>query len=261
MKTILLSTFLIVATYGSLQAQTNAQDWTMSDCSSNSHTLFNYLDNEEVVIMEFAMGCGSCTYAAGYILDIRDQFNAIYPGKVNAFYMDYWSGHTCSNVNAVVPSYPFDAGFVGSGCLTEKNYYVSGSPMPAIVIVAGSNHLVIYEKNNFAAGDTTNIYNAIDNFFNTVGINKVEKNKNSAVLFPNPSNGQVNISVDWSQSENAAITVYDYTGREVMSANNYALVAGEQQFALNLSGLSNGNYIVKIQSQNEVLNLSLTINQ
>lgn len=260
MKTILLSTLILTASFGKLEAQTNAQDWTMSDCSSNSHTLFNYLDNEEVVIMEFAMGCGSCTNAAGYILDIRDQYNAIYPGRVNAFYMDYWSGHTCSNVNAVVPSYPFDAGFVGSGCVTQKNYYVSGSPMPAIVIVAGSGHLVIYEKNNFAVGDTTNISNAIANFFNSVGINDVEENKNSAVVFPNPSNGQVSLNIDWNQSENVAITVYDYVGKEVMAAKNYSVVSGKQQIDLNLPGISNGNYIVKIQSANEVLNLSLIIN-
>lgn len=257
MKIILLSV-LLFSGITILKSQSIAADWTLFDCAGNSHTLFTYLDNEEVVVMEFGMGCSSCTEAGDYLMGIKDQFAISNPGKVKVFYMDYWTGNNCATeVVPITDTIAFDAGF--DHCGVQKNYYMTGTPMPAIVIVGGSNHLVLYEKNSFTPSDTTAIADVIINFFNTIGINQLETEKNTAKIFPNPSNGSPTIQLNWNQNEMINFVVFDLLGNEVLQLNNYALVKGEQEIKLSLSNLTQGNYILKIQSAKQILNLPLII--
>ena len=256
-KTLVLLLFLF-AFIRATNAQTTAADWTLIDCKSDTYNLFSYLDAEDVVIMEFGMGCSSCSNAGTYLLNIKNQFEITHPGKVKVFYMDYWSGNFCAtSVTPITDTMAFDAGF--EHCNPEKTYYMTGSPMPGVVIAAGSNHLVIYEKNNFFTGDTTEIKDSITNFFNTVGLNEIESNSNNAILFPNPSNGQLNINLNWNNNENGAIKIYSLLGEEILNLTTFSLVKGNQELILPFLNLTDGNYILSMQSIKQSLNLPLTI--
>ena len=215
-------------------AQTTAQDWTLTDCNSVSHTLFTYLDAEEVVVMEFGMGCGSCYTAANGLYILKLKYAADQPGKVNFFYLDYWAGNTCvGEVNPVLATSPLDAGFIN--CQPQLSYYMSGSPMPAVVIVAGSNHAVIYEKSSFAYSDTTNMITVIDNFFASVGINDV--NDDSKIkMYPNPATNSLTIE-NASQSQ---FSVYDAAGKLIYSA-----MINDEVWTLNTDFLPAGIYVTE----------------
>ena len=76
----LTTTFLSYA-----NAQT-AMDFNMTDCNDTMHHLFaDYLDNEEVVIMEFFMECPSCVLASQSLSPMFNGLAIQYPGKVNFF--------------------------------------------------------------------------------------------------------------------------------------------------------------------------------
>lgn len=191
--------------------QTIAPDWSLTDCNGTPHQLYAYLNNEEVVIMEFAMGCAGCTDAAPPLIGKRNTYAITHPGKVKAMYMDYWAGNDCAtDILPVAGSYDFDGIF--GHCNTEKSYYFgSNSPMPGIVVAAGSQHKVIYQQMSFAAADTVAIGQAIDSFFMAVSIPETLQANNQLLVYPDPA--QDDLSVQTSGA--AYLAVMDITGKQV----------------------------------------------
>lgn len=238
--------------------QTTAADWTKTDCASINHTLYNYLNNEEVVIMEFAMGCGSCTDAATYLLNSKDKYAISHPGKVHVFYMDYWPGNDCAT--AIIPTtspYAFDATF--DHCSTEKDYYFLGSsPMPGIAIAAGSFHQIIYQSNNFAIDDTLLIEQAITDFFATASVNENE-NSNSLAISPNPSSGEITLHFNNAENQKTKILLFNIQGQLIAELFNEELQTGETLKKIDLSHLSQGIYYIRKINEKESINKKIII--
>ncbi|MFI5204993.1 MAG: hypothetical protein ACHQF2_10895, partial [Flavobacteriales bacterium] len=142
-KTLFLIIFPVVF-YTSGNAQTVAQDWTKTDCSGNPHSLFaDYLNNYKVVLMEFGMACSTCGLAGQYFQQLRDQYAISNPGEFYYFYMDYWAPNDCApEISTFLTTYSLTPDVTIDHCLPEMTYYMSGSPMPGYVIVAGPYYAV-----------------------------------------------------------------------------------------------------------------------
>jgi hypothetical protein len=68
-------------------------------------------------------------------------------------------------------------------------------------------------------------------------------------IFPNPSNGNLNIRWNQQETGNAAVVITDVTGREVYTSNiNMTTATGNA--AINVANLNNGVYIVKVTGAN-----------
>lgn len=239
-KSILLALlFSFISTKGFNQG--TAPNWTVDDCSAVSHSLYNYLDSQEVVVMEFAMGCGSCTQAAGYLMNLKSQYAVSHPGKVNWFYMDYWASNNCTNVIATAAPYAFDAVF--AGCMPQKNdYYPSISPMPAIVIAAGNYHTVIYQSLTWYNADTALIKAAIDQFFVTVGMEN--GNDKDILLYPNPAKEKLFVNV--ASNVVSDVEVFDIYGKSIHA--DYK-IEGEM-IVVDIEHLPAGKYVLVVKGSN-----------
>lgn len=236
-----------------------AVDWTKTDCASISHTLYSYLDSEEVVIMEFAMGCSSCTDAATYLLNTKDKYAVSNPGKVNVFYMDYWPGNDCAVEIAPVTSiFAFDGVF--EHCLPEKNYYFtsSSSPMPGIVVAAGSFHQVIYQNNSFADDDTLLIEQAITTFFATASVEENSLNF-STTISPNPSSGEFLLNFKNNGIQKTKISLYNLNGQLITEILNETLQTGESKIKMDLSRYPKGMYYINISNEKESVNKKIIL--
>jgi Secretion system C-terminal sorting domain/Bacterial Ig domain len=75
---------------------------------------------------------------------------------------------------------------------------------------------------------------------------------NSIEVYPNPSNGLVNVSV----SEDATVQVLDLNGKLVVFQSN---VKANEKSEINVSALSNGVYVIKISNDNFVSTKKLVI--
>ncbi len=81
----------------------------------------------------------------------------------------------------------------------------------------------------------------------TEGVNNVKSYVSTLTAFPNPSNGRVNIQWNETANEVANVTVTDITGK-VIFKTSINMNEGTGTSLLDLSGLTNGVYIVSIKS-------------
>lgn len=87
-----------------------------------------------------------------------------------------------------------------------------------------------------------------------VGINETEFNSNSTIIYPNPTQGKSELSINAEQEGDIQITINDITGKEVLHiGNNYP--KGNHKFQLN--GLKQGMYLVNIKSETHSYSLKL----
>ncbi len=248
MKKILLITGILVSTLSLTTAQvTTAQDFTMSACDATTHSLFaDHLDNEEVVIMEFFMTCASCASAASKLSPLQTGLGTQYPGMTNFWVLAYTNSYSCATVtswkNTNAPNaLAFDSGAV------QVAYY-GGFGMPTTVVVAGSQHQVIYNSNTDGApGDTAAIHAAIDNFFNTMGVEEVNNNLKFSA-YPNPTVNQLNVELSLISSSQVQMEMVDMMGIVIKEISNDNLSEGTHKFLIETNDLANGIYFIRINS-------------
>lgn len=122
----------------------------------------------------------------------------------------------------------------------------------------GSEEVIM--KFNFITGFGNIIH--LDNINTGVRLVSTKEAELSAkvTLYPNPASDVAKLNIDATSSLKANIGVYDVLGKLVYSvANNYQLSQGFNQVELQLSNLSSGRYIVRINSDSGSKNLPLTV--
>lgn len=84
-------------------------------------------------------------------------------------------------------------------------------------------------------------------YTSAVGVSEYSKNNANLSVFPNPSNGDVNIKFNASK-EKSKIEVFDIQGRLVLE-NDEDREIGLNKTKLNLEDLSSGIYIVRVENK------------
>jgi hypothetical protein len=72
--------------------------------------------------------------------------------------------------------------------------------------------------------------------------------ENNLVIYPNPTNGNVNVSFNSVDGETASVTVTDINGRLVKMENLGKLYSGQGNYSFETNDLSAGMYIVNVSS-------------
>lgn len=80
------------------------------------------------------------------------------------------------------------------------------------------------------------------------------KSENSISVYPNPSNGIFQLSIDNTQLEKGALEIYNLFGERVYSASNI-----KQQMQIDLSAFSKGIYFVKINSGDKIYSKKIVV--
>ena len=148
--------------------------------------------------------------------------------NANEYVWDYGDGSALSAV--INPTHVYDAVGTYTVCLTAKN---EGSPA----------------TDDEACKDVT-ITNVVS------GIADVELN-NALDIFPTPSSGMINIDIRSNEFRNATVEVFNLVGKRVMEPTAFNIANGV--LSLDLSDLSNGQYMVKVQTANAVTARQITL--
>lgn len=92
------------------------------------------------------------------------------------------------------------------------------------------------------------------------GISSTEKGAENYTVYPNPASGRINISFYIDNATEAGIELYDMQGRKLKTLRAPALVqAGQQQFSFDISGLPQGYYFCRLQTNEGMLTRKLSL--
>lgn len=258
MKRIAALSFLIVMLtfVGSAFAQpTEAQDFTLNDCSGTEHNLFSKLDNGDVVIMEFAMTCGACSNVRKKLATIESKFASTHPGKLHVYLMAYSNSYTCGNMQSWLSSNNITT-TVFTGTKSIMDYY-GPFGMPTTVVVGGKDRKVLYIDT-----DGSPNYNAIEAAISqvlTAASVPDHYPKKSITVIPNPSSTRSTLAVVCEKEFDAEVVIFNSTGVKVQSVFSGRFTKGSNDLEIVTDILTNGTYYIHVTRDGKTDIVPLTV--
>lgn len=240
MKKILMIIIAILTTLGLAYAQTTATDFTTNDCNGTSHSLFDELDNGNVIVISWVMPCGPCETHSIPAYSAVQSFATSHPGRVHFYIADDTISTACATLNNFANNMMPISTIFSSSDVNWTNYGAYG--MPKVVVLGGGDHHIYYNKNddkiNFP-GVQTAISEALSA---PLGIEQMVENNFQISSYPNPVNNILNVSYTKDQLEIITFSIIDVIGKIVIQEK-------ELTTSIDVSSLNNGNYFLKVSSE------------
>lgn len=147
--------------------------------------------------------------------------------KIGTFYM------------GAIPTKSTSSGYETTDTYNPFEIDASQSPSGKPIAIAGAIAVVNHVPRRLPS--------SIDGLGNRA--NSQPENTILAYNYPNPFNPKTNIVVKLDRSSPVDITIYDITGRHVVTLHNGVLSDGNHDFIFDASGLSSGIYIVQLNTK------------
>lgn len=112
-----------------------------------------------------------------------------------------------------------------------------------------------------ASTNANNFYLDDVNIEGVVGLSEIASTTDILSIYPNPISNTSTIKFNNIAESNTKITLVDIVGKEVAVISDSMLSSGIHEFELNSENLSNGMYIVKIQSNNNLFLQKVAVNK
>ena len=258
MKNKLLLGFAFVLGSLTLNAQTNATQFSGLDCNGNNVDVFADLNAGKAVVLFFFMpNCGSCPPPATKVQTMANNVMNTYPGMVKGYAFPYNNSATCSTAQAWVTNNnlnfyaPIDSG-------AAQVAYYGGFGMPTVVLLGGLDHRVMFVTQSFVTSDTTTMRDSILNLFAT-GVNTLPAAISSVNTFPNPANSSVTAEINLLKSSTVTMQVVNVLGEVTETVYTGETPAGTLRKEISTAAYAEGNYFLRITSDGEVTNQSFTV--
>lgn len=84
---------------------------------------------------------------------------------------------------------------------------------------------------------------------------------NSVIVFPNPTDGAVQIQFQIKQDADVDVSISDEVGRRIQTILNEKMPAGKYKYSANLDRLSDGVYVLTVVTEHEVLHSKIVVNK
>ena len=245
MKTLsILVGFFFLSLNFQAKAQT-ATNFNEEDCEGVFHSLFNELDEGKVIVIAWVMPCFSCSYYGSGAYDAVQTFTETHPGKVEFYLTDDYANTSCSSISnwGTTNSMENHIAF-SSSAINMSDYGTDG--MPKVVVLAGNDHTVLYNKNNGSI-NYDDVLEAITTGLNSVGLNDNETVNYTLAVFPNPNNGL--FSIEFQAQENTKLEVFTVLGEKVVDVNIEGCTPNQKnKIEIDLSNQAQGLYLVNLSN-------------
>ena len=238
-------------------AQT-ATNFTEDDCEGNSHTLFEELDEGKIIVIEWVMPCGSCSYFGGTAYDAVQSFSESHPGLVEFYLTDDYANTSCSSISSWGNTNNMENHTAfSSSAINMSDYGTDG--MPKVVVLAGSTHQVYYNENNGSISEN-GVTEAINTAINSVAINELGKTLKTLNTYPNPSKGTISVEFTIEDNTNSSLDVFTVLGEKLSSINLVNYNSNEEiKIDLDLSGQAKGMYLIYLNDSENKQSKMITL--
>lgn len=258
MATKFLPALLLLLSVSVTKAQT-AQDFTANDCGGISHHLFSVLDSGKIVVICFVMPCASCIGPAQAANTTVQEFATTHPGQVRFYLADDFANTPCGTL----VSWANNNGMSGVTCfsnqgVTEAPYGPDG--MPKTVVLGGTDHKVHFVENGGL--NTTNLKAAINSAILLSSVPEIETKADFQLeVYPNPATDHISVQYVLTESTPLSFEVYNLLGVQVKQLTVETQAPGEQTAAIDLSGLEEGIYFLKMKGGEISQTIKFTVTQ
>ena len=238
---------LVLLSFNFYNAQT-AKNFNRMDCNGTMQNLFTDLNSGKAVILEFFMtSCTSCPIAGAKLESMKANLLTQYPGKIKSYSIGFTDSYSCATVKNWVTTNGFTSIPMDSGA-TQVAYY-GGFGMPTIVILGGgTTHTILGTPYvGFTTSDTTTMVNDIRNFLNTAaGVKELPLTISELHVFPNPAKEIVNLKINLKESTNLNVQILNVTGQLISTVINEKVSEGVFLKSFKTDDFSEGNYLIRI---------------
>jgi len=250
MKKLVLTTVIALFLGATISVAQNAVNFSVNDCNGVSHTLFEELDSNKVIVLCWVMPCGTCTAPALSAYTEVQNYNISHPNKVYYYLIDDFANTSCSTLTNWANSNGLDS---PSAIFSNANIKMSdygSSGMPKIVVVGNASHTVYFNQNN-----SLNIVNFNNAIIEAIGIQSavpdITYNDFKVALFPNPViNGLSVLSYQLDNSTDVKVELYDAQGNKLSCLLDEPQASGKHDLVINTATFSRGIYFAKVKTNN-----------
>lgn len=243
---LLISMLLIIAI--STFAQSTATDFTVADCSGNSHNLFSELNAGKVVVICWVMPCSSCISPARAAYDAVQSFASSNPGHVVFYLADDIANTQCStlaswgNNNAMPNAIKFS-----NTAVNPADYGNVG--MPKIVILGGWNHTVFYNEDD--GNNTAGIQPAISQALSAANIEEDFSLASEFNLIPNTIQNYTKLIYTLKENSSINIDVINIIGKKIRTISLKNQTSGKHETIMDVQTLNDGIYFLSLNAGNK----------
>tara|TARA_B100000683_G_C12358380_1_gene502025 strand:+ start:48 stop:878 length:831 start_codon:yes stop_codon:yes gene_type:complete len=253
---------------GTFSVGQTVSDFTVTDVHGNTHTLSSITASGQWVLIDFFFyTCPLCQSTVPFFSELHQKYGcnegdlfciSIATGDSDAQVLAFENQYSISSGHSPAPA---ASGNEGGGDAVIASFLPAGYPTYCLVgpdmklknadiwPVTGIGD---FETAMSSAGFSPNVMNCS-------GISSLnESSLNKSEIFPNPSSGNIAISVNSKNGNSARIEISNILGQVVYTSEN-DLVEGDNNIKLNLSSLNAGQYIVRISDENTSMTSSIQI--
>ena len=231
-------------------------DFTVTDVEGNSHNLYEYTAAGKIVVLDFFFDtCGPCQATT----PIFNEFHEKYGCNAGDIIMISMNDGSDSDAEVIAFEETFGGNFSHASAVSAEggagpvasNFGVQA--YPTFVMIDQSNVILnedIYPIANVGTFEAEFPDGAnIAEMACIVSVGDVDV-RNSALnpLYPNPTSGDVSLSLDLLNSSMTKITVVNLIGEEVLVLGNSVFEAGRTVKSYDVSELGSGIYFVQVTS-------------
>lgn len=258
MKKTLLISFIIILNGIVAFGQTTATDFTLTDCSGNSHHLFSELDAGKVIVISFVMPCASCIGPSVSAYNSVQNYSISDPGRVFFYLADDNGTTSCSTLNSWASQNGMPtATVISTTALLMSQYSGNGLGMPKIVVLGGSGHTVFYNENNGA--NSHDLEAAINLALLSTELKETENEFLNLSVFPNPVKNQATVTYSLKNVQEVTVDIVNILGEKIQTIALAKQTAGNYSVQINTETLSNGVYFVKLNSGDSLVMQKFTV--
>ncbi len=255
MKKLFISLIICVLSFGAY-SQT-ATDFTAISCDGTDFHLFSELDSSRVVVICWAMPCGSCIEPLQTTYEIVQSYQDSLSGMVNMLICDDLANTECSSLTLWAKTYGMQNTLKFSDSAIKMSDYGEAA-MPKVVVAAGSGHQVFFMSDYSVDGKM--LEKAIDSAITMItGLSEYQMFSESVSVFPNPADEKVSIKFTHQKSGKMAIYVVDEYGHLVIDVMNGFRKKGMQKETISTLSLKNGLYFVVIKSESGSISRKISV--
>ena len=223
-------------------------DFTATDCNGNSHNLYSELAAGKVIVLNWVMPCGACISAsvsAYNVVQGQTSSNVLYyliddAGNTSCASLDTWANNSFIGSNRTTFS---------SSAIVENNY--GGIGMPHVAVV-GPNGNLYFNGLNSAANNPTAISNAINQALIATGIHEMNNNVFQLTATPDFLSHAVKASYSLIESGNVKLDIINILGQSVISKSIGKQSVGNYSTELDMNGIKNGVYFLRLNTEGRV---------